>query len=110
MKRRILMSKRCPDCGFVNEDSRIYCSSCGELLDAELRLIKDLDAQTSGPKKPTYKAPPPRREPIPPRDFYDENYSPNKLAQKKKKSSAPWVFLGLAIAAVIVWLVISYAV
>ena len=29
------MSKRCPDCGFVNEDSRIYCSSCGELLDAE---------------------------------------------------------------------------
>ena len=43
-------------------------------------------------------------------DFYDENYSPKKLAQKKKKSSAPWVFLGLAITAVIVWLVIQYAV
>lgn len=98
------MSKRCPDCGFVNEDSRIYCSSCGELLDAELRLLKDLDAQTSAPKKPTYKEPPPRREPIPPRDFYDENYSPAKLAQKKKKSSAaPWIILGLIAVAVIAW-------
>lgn len=90
------MSKRCPDCGFVNEDTRIYCGSCGELLDAELRLLKDLNDQTSGPKKPTYKAPPPRREPIPPRDFYDESYTAPKLARKKKKSNAGlWLVLGI---------------
>lgn len=104
------MSKRCPDCGFSNEDSRIYCASCGELLDPELRLLKDLNAQTSGPKKPTYKAPPPRREPIPPKDVFNEDYDPGKLARRKKSSgAAPWIILALVLAAV-VWLVLSYAV
>lgn len=101
------MSKRCPDCGFVNEDSRIYCSSCGSLLDKELRLLKDLTDQTSGPKKPTYKEPPPRREPIPPKDFYDEDYTPPKLSRQKKKSNAAlWIILGIAVVAVI--LIVSY--
>ena len=105
------MSKRCPDCGFVNEDSRIYCSSCGELLDAELRLLKDLTDQTSGPKNPTYKTPPPRREPDrSPRPFYDDDYAPPKLAKKKKSSGAAlWIILGLAAAGVVLWLVLSYA-
>ena len=104
------MSKRCPDCGFLNEDSRIYCSSCGELLDPELRLLKDLDAQTSGPKKPTYKAPPPRREPIPPKNVFDETYTPDKLSRQEKKSAAPWIILGLAALGAVVWLVLHYAV
>ena len=55
------MSKRCPDCGFMNEDSRIYCSSCGELLDPELRLIQSLERQKSAPSK----AQPARREAAP---------------------------------------------
>ncbi len=100
------MSKRCPDCGFVNEDSRIYCGSCGSLLDKELRLLKDLTDQTSGPRKPTYKTPPARREPIPPRDFYDEDYAPPRLSRKKKSSGAAvWIVLGLVVvaAAVLVW-------
>ena len=36
------MSKRCPECRRVNEDSRIFCTYCGATLDAELRLIQDL--------------------------------------------------------------------
>lgn len=102
------MSKRCPGCGFVNEDSRIYCGSCGELLDSELRLLKDLTDQTSGPKKPTYKAPPPRREPIPPKDLFNEDYVPPKLSRKKKKTgAAPWIILVILIAAAV--LILKYA-
>ena len=39
------MSKRCPGCGQINDDSRIFCSACGEPLDAQLRLIQDLEKQ-----------------------------------------------------------------
>ena len=39
------MSKRCPECRRVNEDSRIFCTYCGATLDAELRLIQDLERQ-----------------------------------------------------------------
>lgn len=101
------MSKRCPDCGFLNEDSRIYCSSCGELLDSELRLLKDLNDQASGHQKPTYKAAPPRHEPIPPRDLFNENYSVSKLSRSKQKSSAaPWIILGVIVAAVVIALIV----
>lgn len=96
------MSKRCPDCGYLNEDSRIYCSSCGELLDPELRLLKDLESQTSGPKKPTYKDPPPRREPIPPKNRFDDDYVPPKRTKEKSPSPLPWIILGLLAAAVVV--------
>ena len=34
------MAHRCPDCGHINDDSRIFCASCGEALDSELRLIQ----------------------------------------------------------------------
>ena len=104
------MSKRCPDCGFVNDDSRIYCSSCGELLDPELRLLKDLDAQTSGSKKPTYKAAPPRRDPIPPKDLYNEDYVPPKLSKKKEQSGAgAWIVLGIILVAAVV-LIVKYVI
>lgn len=103
------MSKRCPDCGFINEDSKIYCGSCGELLDPELRLIKQLNDHTSGPKKSTYKEPPARREPIPPKNRFDEDYVAPKLAQKKKKSNVGlWLFLGIVLVVVGV-LIVKYA-
>ena len=104
------MSKRCPDCGALNEDSRIYCSSCGELLDPELRLIKNLDAQTSGPKKPAQKEPQPKPEPVRPQNPYEEEYNPSKLSRQKKRSAALWIILGLIALGIVVWLVLSYAV
>ena len=100
------MSKRCPDCGFINEDSKIYCGSCGELLDAELRLIKKLDDQASGPKKPANTTPPPSREPVPPRDHFDEDYVAPKLAQEKKKS-AIWIWIALGVVLVVAGVLIA---
>lgn len=89
------MSKRCPDCGFVNEDSRIYCSSCGELLDSELRLIKDLQNQKNVPS--TAEEPVRRRN-----DDDDDDYIPPKTVKKKESNSTAWVVLALAAAAVII--------
>ena len=96
------MSKRCPDCGFVNDDSRIYCGSCGELLDANLRLIKKLNDQTANPPKPASQTPPPRQEPVSSSRSSDHDDVPlRKLAQEKKKSNAGlWIALGIALVAV----------
>ena len=35
------MSKVCPHCGYMNEDDHYFCRSCGEALDAEVRLVMD---------------------------------------------------------------------
>ena len=103
------MSKRCPDCGFINEDSKIYCGSCGELLDADLRLIKKLNDQTSSPRNSTNTPSSPPREPVPSRDHFDEDYVAPKLGQEKKKSSV-WLWIALGIVLVVVGvLVVKYA-
>lgn len=67
------MSKRCPACGFANDDSKIFCGSCGEPLDAQLRLIKDLEKQKKAPVK---EAVTPR-----PQDD-DEDYVPQPMKKK----------------------------
>lgn len=102
------MSKRCPHCGFVNDDTRIYCGSCGELLDKELRLLKNLSDQASGPWKPEPKAPPSSRESVPPKEQPDEDYVPSKLAQKQEKTNiALWIGLGAVLIAAVI-LVVKY--
>ena len=87
------MSKRCPGCGQINDDSRIFCSACGEPLDAQLRLIQDLEKQKELSKTPE---PAKQRGDV---NFYVSRSAP----QKKKKSAAPWIILGLIVAAAAVW-------
>lgn len=88
------MSKRCPECHRINEDTRIFCSYCGGTLDANLRLIQDLEKQKELSK-----------EPVAPKQRGDVNfYTPRRTPQKKKSSAAPWVIFFLAVAvAVAVW-------
>ena len=109
--RRKIMSKRCPDCGFVNEDSRIYCGSCGEPLDAELRLLKDLSEQK---KNAPIEDPAPSDAPKPAsrrRSDGDDGYVPRKMAQEKKSSPLPWILLALGVILVVAgYLILSYAV
>ena len=86
------MSKRCPECRFVNEDSRIFCASCGAALDAHLRLIQDLEKQQAAAPKKEEK----RKEDM---SFYVNRDAP----EEKKKSVLPWILLGLAVIAVAAW-------
>lgn len=67
------MSKRCPDCGYVNDDSRIFCSACGEPLNSDLRLIQDLEKQS---KKPAQQAPVSRKADD------DDDYVPQPTKKK----------------------------
>lgn len=87
------MSKRCPACGQTNEDSRIFCSACGEPLDAQLRLIQNLEKQKKAPQK----------EPVAPRRDEDDEDVPASV-RDEKKSPLPWIILALAaVAAVALW-------
>lgn len=97
------MSKRCPDCGSLNEDSRIYCSSCGELLDPELRLIQELEQQNKTPSQTqarrTDSAP---EQPGPRKKDDDSEYVHHKMAREKKSSPTPWIIFGLIVAAAVI--------
>lgn len=85
------MSKRCPECRFVNEDSRIFCASCGAALDSNIRLIQNLERGHT-------------QEELPQKERGDVNfYVSHKPAPQKKKSAAPWILLLIAVAAVALW-------
>ena len=91
------MSKRCPSCGQVNDDSRIFCSSCGKPLDAQLRLIQDLEKQKKAPQK----------ESAAPRRDDDDDYVP-PASREKEQSPLPWIVLGLvAVVVVAAWFLLK---
>ena len=87
------MSKRCPECHRVNEDTKIFCGYCGATLDAHLRLIQDLEKQKESESKQQTNA---RKEDM---SFYVTRSAP----KEKKKSAAPWIILGLIVVAAAVW-------
>lgn len=87
------MSKRCPECHRTNEDTRTFCAYCGATLDPHLRLIQDLEKQQD--TKPQQKTDA-RKEDM---SFYVSRSAP----EEKKKSAAPWIILGLIVAAAALW-------
>jgi len=81
------MSKRCPVCHTVNEDSRLFCTACGVPLDAKLRLIQNLERQ---------------QELLPHKEKRKEDmsfYVSREPKEEKKRAVWPWIVLGLAVAA-----------
>lgn len=88
------MSKRCPECHKINEDSRSFCTYCGATLDPHLRLIQELENQKKSEPK---KQPSAQKEEI---SFNAARSAP----EEKKKSAVPWIILGvIAVAAVVLW-------
>lgn len=87
------MSKRCPECLQTNEDSRIFCSYCGAALDADIRLIQDIEKLKAQPAKAQ---PTPRKV-----DDDDIDDIPRRTEPKKDFRVILWITLGLlAVAAV----------
>lgn len=104
------MSKRCPDCGAVNDDSRLYCGHCGEPLDANLRLLKQLNDETAKPRTPANEAPAqPKPAPKPKSTPAYDDEPVGKLA-KEKKSALPWILLGAAVVIAAAVLILLYVV
>lgn len=90
------MAKRCPGCGHINDDARIFCAACGETLDANLRLIQNLEKQ-----KHVQKASAPRRED-------DDDFVPPKTVKEEEKSPLLWIILGVVVvAAVAAWFLLT---
>lgn len=93
------MSKRCPECNFANDDSRIFCGVCGAPLDANIRLIQDFEKQTKVPAAP---------KEAPRKKDDDDDYIPPKVEQKQGMGALPWIILGVvAVAAVALWIFLS---
>lgn len=88
------MSKRCPDCGQVNDDSRIFCSACGEPLNSDIRLIQGLEKQKTAPQKSAAGV---RRH------DEDDDYVPTRKVEQKKSSPMPWIILGIVVLAAAAW-------
>lgn len=101
------MSKRCPACGSANDDSRIYCSACGELLSSELRLIKNLEESSSTPvSSPSSNVPDEDEKPAARRrnGAEEDDYVAPRRHEEKKSGATPWILLGLlAVAAVLIF-------
>lgn len=87
------MSKRCPECHHINDDSRIFCAYCGSTLDAQLRLIQDLEKQQEVPSEA------PVEKPKGDISFHSSYNEP----EEKKRSIVPWVILGLVVIAAAAW-------
>ena len=80
------MSKICPDCGNKNDDGRIFCSACGNPLDAELRLIQDLQKNKHRAAEQVQK----HRY-----DEDDEEVTHVSHQEEEKKSPLPLILLGV---------------
>ena len=100
------MSKRCPDCGFMNDDSRIYCSACGEPLDANLRLIQQLEKAKNAPVKTKEEPKPMPEAPRPAPKKSDAGDVTGPLAREKKSSPLPWIILGVAAVAAVIAIIV----
>ena len=86
------MSKYCPECRQANEDSRIFCSCCGAALDANVRLVQDLEKASK--IKPT-------ETPAPQKKADDDDFEdiPRTSKPDKKMNVIPWIVLGVLVIA-----------
>ena len=100
------MSKRCPDCGFMNDDSRIYCGACGEPLDPNLRLIQQLEKAAKTPVKAAEEPEPTPEAPKPAPESSDDGDVSGKLAKDREFNPLPWIILGVAALAAVIAVIV----
>ena len=101
------MSRKCPDCGHVNNDELIFCEECGEPVDPKTRLMMELEGKKApSSRSGAYKtASASDEEPYRQgrrRDDDDDDYIPSYQVEEEKKSPIGLI-LGLAVVAAVVW-------
>lgn len=91
------MARKCPDCGHMNDNEMAFCAECGEPLDPQVRLIRDLENSQKAPSAADSRSRASRED-----DDDDDYIAPSYHEDEKKKSPLGWILL-LAIAAAAVY-------
>ena len=90
------MSKRCANCGHNNDDSRIFCSACGDPLDVELRLIQELEKRKHNVSDSEWHSHEEKND--------DDDYAAPTAREKEEKGSAlPILLAVLVVVAAAAW-------
>lgn len=102
------MARKCPDCGYMNDDGMPFCARCGEPIDPKTRLVMALEhdqeahahdnhrTHDTHDTKPTTTA---RR-----RDDDDDDDITPIGSMKEKKSPVGLILALVAVAAVVYFL------
>ncbi len=93
------MAKKCPDCGYMNDNEVAFCAECGEPLDPQVRLIMELEGKKAPTSTNSTKAA--RKT-----DDDDDDYIPRVSHddEEEKKSPLGWIIGLIAVAAVVYFL------
>ena len=115
------MAKRCAHCGFkVDDDEKIFCPSCGEMMDKKLSenvtLINELDKtldeyQKSGVKPETYKKQTPTKNTVSHthRRSDDDDYENiSRLSKPAKQGTSPVLIIVIIIIIIAIILALFF--
>ncbi|MFI3252748.1 MAG: hypothetical protein R3Y63_00200 [Eubacteriales bacterium] len=85
------MSNKCTDCGFENEEGKLFCGSCGEPLGGDAKLIRDMEKMKEKKEaEEAAKAAAPKDVPLQGKDSSDDDYVP-VVRKQKKDTLTPWL-------------------
>lgn len=92
------MARKCPDCGYMNDDEMAFCADCGEPLDPQVRLIRDLENSSKTPSGADRQSRAARDD-----DDDDDYVAPTYHGDnEEKKSPLGWI-IGLLVAAAAIY-------
>lgn len=104
----------CSDCGFENDDERLFCGACGEPLKGDAKIMRDAEkmkekkeAEAEAKKEAEKNVPLQGRKPA-----HDEEYE-FKRRPPKKKDNFDALLIGLAMVAFVIlvicgWYIFNY--
>lgn len=94
------MAKTCPDCGFSNDDAKLFCGACGEPIAGDAKIVRDMQRLNEKKKREAEaKANAPKVAPVQRKEDYD--YVAPRLAKQNDNTDA-WL-IGLALFAFLVF-------
>lgn len=92
------MAIKCPDCGFSNEDTKLFCGACGEPLGGDARLVRDMERLKEKKAKEAEEAknaPAHANVPLQGVKKPEEEFVHKSLAKKKDNTDTWLILLGL---------------